>query len=207
MQSISHYISAPMQVFGKCWQLGNTTRYLLSHVGANQRLTGKVSVAMTPDQWSTLKRQMLSMSVQMNKHPMHFSVVMTDVRAHHLARSHDKIIMLNSTPVMSEKDEDAYTRERVKAYTKAHIQFLQSTMFGHMFGVDPRLTHPKLDQVPDPSGGRKRIESHRSKFVMNGVLVNCITHLPTPLVMHLWNNLGNTILTVFRLCTKIILGH
>jgi hypothetical protein len=80
---------------------------------------------------------------------------------------------------LSEKDDDVYSRERVKAYTKAHIQFLQSTMFGHMFGVGPHLVYPKLDQVPDFIGGRKRTESHRSKPVMNGVLVNCITHLPT----------------------------
>jgi hypothetical protein len=67
----------------------------------------------------------------------------------------------------------------VKAYNKAHIHFLQSTMFGHMFGVGKCLAYPKLDRVLDPIGGRKRTESHRSKPVMNGVLVNCITHLPT----------------------------
>jgi hypothetical protein len=109
---------------------------------------------------------------------MHSSVVTTDVRTRHIACSRDKIIIVNSTLVMSEKDDDAYTRERVKAYTKAHIQFLQSTMFGHMFGVGPRLVYPKIDRVPDPIGGRKRTESHCSKPVMNGVLVNCITHLP-----------------------------
>jgi hypothetical protein len=148
-------------------------------VGANQRLTGKASVDMAPDQWSTLKRQMFSMPVQMNKQPMHFSVMTTDVRARHLACSRDKIITANSTLVMSEKDDAAFTRERVKAYTKAHIQFLQSTMFGHMFGVGPHLAYQKLNRVPDPRSGRKRTESHRSKPVMKGVLVICITHLPT----------------------------
>jgi hypothetical protein len=140
---------------------------------------GKASVATTPCQWSTLKRQMLSMPFQTNEHPMHLSVVTTDVRALHIACSRDKIITVNSALVMSEKDDDAYTREQVKAYTKAHIQFLQSTMFGHMFGFGPRLVYPKLDRVPDPIGGRKRTESHSSKPVMNGVLVNCISHLPT----------------------------
>jgi hypothetical protein len=33
--------------------------------------------------------------------------------------------------------------------------------------------------ILDPIGGRKWTESHRSKTVLNGVLVNCITHLPT----------------------------
>jgi hypothetical protein len=78
---------------------------------------------------------------------------------------------------LSEKDDDEYTRERVKSYTKAHTQFLQSTMFGHMFGVGPRLVYQKLDRVPYPISGRKRTESHCSKTLMNGVL--CITHLPT----------------------------
>jgi hypothetical protein len=50
----------------------------------------------------------------MNKDPMHFSVVTTDVRARHLAFSRDKMIIVNSTLVMSDKDDDAYTRERVK---------------------------------------------------------------------------------------------
>jgi hypothetical protein len=50
LQSTSHYISTPMKVFGKCRQIGNITRHLLSRVGANQRLTGKASVAMTPAQ-------------------------------------------------------------------------------------------------------------------------------------------------------------
>jgi hypothetical protein len=179
IQSTSHYISTAIKVFGKCCQIGNITRHLLSRVGANQRLTCKASVAMTPDQLSTLKREMLSMPMQTNEHPMHLSVVTTDVRARHLVCSCDKIIMVNSTLVMSEKNDDAYTRERVKAYTKAHIQFLQSIMFGHIFGVGPNLVYPKLDRVPDPIGGRKRTEPHRSKPVMNGVLVNCITHLPT----------------------------
>jgi hypothetical protein len=155
------------------------TRHLLSRVGANQRLTGKASVAMTPGQCSTLKRQMLSMSMQTNEHPMHLSVVTTDVRARHLACSHEKISTMNSTLVMSEKDDDAYTCERVKAYTKAHIHFLQSTICGHMLGVGPRLVYPKLDRVPDPIGKRKWTDSHRSKPVMNSVLVNCITHFPT----------------------------
>jgi hypothetical protein len=66
---------------------------------------------MTPGQWSTLKRQMLSIPMQTNEHPMHLSVVMTGVRARHLACSHDKIITVNLTLVMSEKDDDAYTRE------------------------------------------------------------------------------------------------
>jgi hypothetical protein len=52
-------------------------------------------------------------------------------------------------------------------------------MCGHMFGVGPRLVYPKLDRVPDPIGGRRRTELHRSKPVTNCVLVNCITHLPT----------------------------
>jgi hypothetical protein len=52
-------------------------------------------------------------------------------------------------------------------------------MFGHMFGVGLRLVYPKLDQVPNPIGGRTQTESHHSKPVMNGVLVNCITHIPT----------------------------
>jgi hypothetical protein len=134
MQSKSHYISTPMKVFGKCPQIGNITRHVLSRVGANQRLTGKVSVAMTPGHWSTLKRQMLFMPMQTNEHPMHVSVGTTDVRARHLVCSRDKIITVISTLVMSEKDDDAYTHERVKAYTKAHIKFLKSTMFGHMFG-------------------------------------------------------------------------
>jgi hypothetical protein len=168
-----------MKVFGKCHQIGNIKRYLLSCVEANQRLTCKSSVAETSGQWSTFKRQMLSMPIQTHEHPVHLSVVTTDVRARHLACSHDKIITVNSNLVMSEKDDDAYTRERVKSYTKAHIQFLQSTMFGHMFGVGPRLVYPKLERVPDPIGGRKRTESHRSKPVMNGVLVNCINHPPT----------------------------
>jgi hypothetical protein len=85
MQSTSHYISTPMKVFGKYRQIGNITRHLLSRVGANQRLTGKASVVMTPGQWSTLKQQMLSMSMQTNEHPIHLSVVTTYVRAHHLA--------------------------------------------------------------------------------------------------------------------------
>jgi hypothetical protein len=177
MQSTSHYISTPMKVFGKCRQIGNITRHLLRCVGANQGLTSKASVAMTSGQLSTLKRKMLSMPMQTNEHPMHLSVVTTDVRARHLACSRDKIITVNSTLVMSEKDDDAYTSERVKAYTKAHMQFLQSTMFGHMFGVGPRLVYPKIDRVPDPIGGRKRTESHRSKSVMNGVLVNCINNI------------------------------
>jgi hypothetical protein len=80
---------------------------------------------------------------------------------------------------MSEKDDDVYTCERVKAYINTHIQFLQSTIFGHMFVVGRRLVYPKLDQVPDPIGGSKWTELHRSKPVMNGVLVNVITHLPT----------------------------
>jgi hypothetical protein len=110
---------------------------------------------------------------------MHLSVTMTDVRARHLACSLDKKSMSNSTLVMSEKHDDAYTRERVKACTKAHIQFLQSTMCGHMFGVGPRLVYQKIDQIPDPISGRKWTELHCSKPVMNGMLVNCITHFPT----------------------------
>jgi hypothetical protein len=178
MQSTYHYISTQMKFYGKCHQIGNITRYLLSRVGANQLLTGKAYVAMTPGQWSTLKQHMLSMPVQTNEHTMHLSVVRTEIRARHLACSRESIIKINSTLVMSEKD-DAYTRERVKSYTKAHIEFFQSTMSGYMFGVGPRLVYPKLDRVPDPIGGRKRTESHRSKPMMNGVLVNCITHLPT----------------------------
>jgi hypothetical protein len=179
MQSTSHYISTPMKVFGKCHQIGNITRHLLSRVGSNQWLTGKAYVVMTTGQWSTLKRQMLYMPVQTNEHPMHVSVVTTDVRARHLACSRDKIITVNSTIVMYEKDVDAYKREQLKAYTNAHIQFLQSTMFGHMFGVGTRLVYPKIDWVPDPIGGSKWTDSHRSKPVRNVVFVNCITHLPT----------------------------
>jgi hypothetical protein len=52
-------------------------------------------------------------------------------------------------------------------------------MCGHMFGMGPRLVYPKLDQVLDPIGGRKWTDSHCSKPVMNGVLVNYITHIPT----------------------------
>jgi hypothetical protein len=111
MQSTSHCISTPMKFFCKCCQIGNITRHLLSRVGANQRLTGKAYVAMTPGQWSTLKRQVLYMPVQTNKHPLHFSVVITDVRARHIACSHDKIITVKSALVVSEKDDDAYTRE------------------------------------------------------------------------------------------------
>jgi hypothetical protein len=105
--------------------------------------------------------------------------VLCQRRARHLACSRYKIITVNSTLVISETDDDAYTREQVKAYTKAHTQFLQSTMFGHMFGVRPRLVYPKLDRVLYPIGGRKRTDSHGSKPVINCVLVNCITHLPT----------------------------
>jgi hypothetical protein len=101
------------------------TRHLLNRVGANQRLTGKASVVMAPGQWSTLKRQILSMHVQTNKQPMHLSVVTTDIRARHLACSCDKLVTVNSTLVMSDKDDDAYTHERVKAYIKPHLQFLQ----------------------------------------------------------------------------------
>jgi hypothetical protein len=111
MQSTSHYIFTPMKVFGKYRQTGSITRHLLSRVGANQRLTGKASVAMTPSRWSTPKRQMLSMPVQINEYPMHLSVVMTDVRARHLVSYRDKMITVNSNLVMSEKYDDAYTRE------------------------------------------------------------------------------------------------
>jgi hypothetical protein len=130
MQSTSHYISTQMKVFGKCCQIGNITRHLLSRVGANQRLKGDASVAMTPGQWSSLKRQMLSMPLKTNEHPMHLSVVTTDVGDRHIAYSRDKIITLNSTLVMSEKYDDAYTRERVKAYTKAHIRFYNQQCLG-----------------------------------------------------------------------------
>jgi hypothetical protein len=84
--------------------------------------------------------------VQINEHPMHLSVATADVRACHLACYRDKIITVKSTLVMSEKYDDTYTRERVKAYTKAHMQFLQSTMFWHMLGVGLRLVYPKLDR-------------------------------------------------------------
>jgi hypothetical protein len=107
MKSTSHCISTPMKVFDKCCQNGNITRHLLTRVIANQRLTSKASVAMTPGQWSTLKRQMLSIHMQMNEHPMHVSVVTTDVRAHHLACSRDNIITVNSTLIMSDKYDDA----------------------------------------------------------------------------------------------------
>jgi hypothetical protein len=109
MQSTYHYISTPMKVFGKCHQISNITRHLLSRLGANQRLTGQASVVMTPGQWSTLKRQMFSMPVQTNEHPMYFSDVTTDARSRHRACSSDKIITVNSTLA------------RVKAHTKAHI--------------------------------------------------------------------------------------
>jgi hypothetical protein len=94
-----------------------------------------------------------------------------DVRARHLACSREKISMVNSFLVMFDKYDDAYTRERVKAYTKAHIHFLPSTLSGHMFGVGPRLVYPKLDRAPDPIGGRKQTDYHRPKPVLNGVLV------------------------------------
>jgi hypothetical protein len=68
---------------------------------------------------------MLSTPLQSNEHPMHLSVVTMDVRACHIACSCDNISTTNSTLVMSEKDDDAYTRKQVKACTKSHIQFLQ----------------------------------------------------------------------------------
>jgi hypothetical protein len=68
-----------MKVFGKCQLIGNITSNLLSRVGANQRLRGEASVSMTPGQWSTLKRHMLSLPVQRNEHPMNLSVVTMDV--------------------------------------------------------------------------------------------------------------------------------
>jgi hypothetical protein len=83
---------------------------------------------------------------------------------------------VESTLISSDKDEDAFARERVKAYTKAHIQHLQSNLFGHMFGVGPRQLYLKLEKKPDANGGRKRTESACSQPVNNSVLVNVITH-------------------------------
>jgi hypothetical protein len=80
IQSTYHYIYEPMKVFGKCQQIGNITRYLLSRMGVSQRLMGKASVAMTPGQCPTLKRQMLFMPVQTNERHICFSVVMMDVK-------------------------------------------------------------------------------------------------------------------------------
>jgi hypothetical protein len=64
----------------------------------------------------------------------------------------------------------AYIHQRVKSYTREHIQHLQSTTVGHMFGVGPIQNYPKLEKRPDPMGGRKRTEAYRSKPVINGVL-------------------------------------
>jgi hypothetical protein len=47
------------------------------------------------------------MPVQTNEHPVHFSIVTTDVIAYHPACSRDKIITVNLTLVVSEKDDDA----------------------------------------------------------------------------------------------------
>jgi hypothetical protein len=48
LHSTSSDISTPAKVYDKCLQISNATRHLLSHMGANQRRTGKAYVVMTP---------------------------------------------------------------------------------------------------------------------------------------------------------------
>jgi hypothetical protein len=62
---------------------------------------------------------------------------------------------------ISEKDDDAKLRERLKVYTVFQIKYLKQEVLGHVFGVGARQTYPKLAKEADINGGHKKT-AHRS---------------------------------------------
>jgi hypothetical protein len=72
--------------------------------------------------------------------------------------------------------------DRAKCYTSVMIEFLQSHIFGAMFGVGVRLN------IPSPPD-KDEEEVLKSRHVIHGTRVNVITHvLPVAYYGHQMNN-------------------
>jgi hypothetical protein len=81
-----------------------------------------------------------------------------------------------SESVCTETDEGVLRQDRIKGYTKEHIEFLQSKMCVTMFGIVARHAYPQTGKVID-SLGTVHLALYEKSAVRVGTKVNIITHV------------------------------
>jgi hypothetical protein len=185
--SYKHYPSAGERFFVELTEIRDKTRRVLSRVGAKQKQYGKEKVVISPGTWLMLKKKLEDMpgestdplGSRIHEHKMHFSKSAIDTKAKAVHYSRDGQLSMQSHLEVSEKDDGADHRERVKVYTIHQLTYCRRHVLGQMFGVGARHQYPKLIKETDKNGGRKITSSFASSKVLVNTKVNVVTHLPT----------------------------
>jgi hypothetical protein len=91
-----------------------------------------------------------------NEHNIHYNQCTVDSKSKAVHYSYDGQLAMECYVDISEKDDDAKLRERLKFYTSFQIKYLQQDVLGQMLGAGARQTYPKLAKEADINGGHKK---------------------------------------------------
>jgi hypothetical protein len=113
-----------------------------------------------------------------HEHKIHVSksAIDTKGKAIHLLRNGQ--LSMEWHLEVSEKDEGADHRERVKAHTIHQLKYCRKNILGQMFGFSLRRPYPKLIKGTDQNDGRRITWSFARSILVN-TKVNMVALLPT----------------------------
>jgi hypothetical protein len=127
---------------------------------------------MPPGMGFMMKGHLVGMSMSNKEYKFHISSFPVAKKQTNISYTRDNTLHMISETRAQKKDEGGLRKDRIKGYTKEHIEFLQSKSFGTMFGTGARHAYPKTGKVRDSLGNVRLV-----LYVRVGTKVNIITHV------------------------------
>jgi hypothetical protein len=93
------------------------------------------SISMSSGMWNILKRHLKALTIDIGACKLFIDSVAIVTKETDIAYTRDNTLRMISRITSHAKDEEAWRREKIKDYTREHIDYLHLKTFGIMFGA------------------------------------------------------------------------